>query len=133
MRGLIGPLNVKGFSGEGTYNVGSLFNGDMETGILDGLSVTRDKDVRLVVTTTGLADRWIKSPEGLAAEEGAVPKDLRTALTLDEFYTRASERDAAVGNMGELPVTKPAGADFVVRDARRRGGRTSVRRPPAKC
>jgi hypothetical protein len=112
MRAVIGPLNVRGFAGEGAYNVGSLFNGDMETGILDGLLFTRGKDVRLVVTTTGLADRWIKSPDGLAAKEGAVPKDLRTALTLDDFYTRASSFDAAVSNMGELPVTKPASADF---------------------
>lgn len=113
MRGVIGPLNVKGFTGEATYNVGSLFKGDMETGILDGLAFTGDKKIRLVVTTTGLADLWIKSPDGLAAKEGAVPKDLPTALTQDDFYTRASSADAAVGNMGELPVTKPAGADFV--------------------
>jgi hypothetical protein len=112
MRALLGPLNVKGFSGEGIYNVGSLFKGDMETGILDGLMFTRGKDVRLVVTTTGLADRWIKSPDGLAAEDGAVPKDLRSALQLDEFYTRATSADAAVGNMGELPVTRPAGVEF---------------------
>jgi hypothetical protein len=112
MRAVIGPLNVRGFSGEGAYNVGSLFNGDMETGTLDGMLFTRDKDVRLVVTTTGLADRWIQSPDGLAAKEGAAPKDLRTALTLELFYTRASSFDAAVSNMGELPVTKPAGADF---------------------
>lgn len=113
MRGLIGPLNVKGFAGEGTYNVGSLFKGDMESGILDGLSFTRGKDVRLVVTTTGLADRWIKSPEGLAADEGSVPPDLRAALTLDLFYTRATSADAAAANYGELPVTKPAGVEFV--------------------
>ena len=73
MRSLIGPLNVKGFAGEGTYNVGSLFKGDMESGILDGMMFTRGKNVRLVVTTTGLAERWIKSPEGLAADEGDVP------------------------------------------------------------
>jgi len=82
MRGVIGPLNVKGFSGESAYNVGSLFKGDLETGILDGLVFTRDKDVR-------------------------------TALTQDTFYTRATSADAAVGNMSELPVTKPAGVDFV--------------------
>ena len=113
MRGVIGPLNVKGFSGESAYNVGSLFKGDLETGILDGLVFTRDKDVRLVVTTVGLTDRWIKSPDGLAADDGAVPKDVRTALTQDTFYTRATSADAAVGNMSELPVTKPAGVDFV--------------------
>src|SRR5687768_1017497 len=45
MRAVIGPLNVRGFSGEGAYNVGSLFNGDMETGTLDGLLFSRDKDV----------------------------------------------------------------------------------------
>jgi hypothetical protein len=113
VRSLIGALNVKGFAGEGTYNVGSLFKGDMESGILDGLLFTRGKDVRLVVTTTGLADRWIKSPEGLAADDGAVPPDLQTALTRDLFYTRATSADSAAGNYGELPVTKPAGVDFV--------------------
>lgn len=112
MRGLIGPLNVKGFTGEGVYNVGSLLKGDLESGILDGLEFRKDK-ARLVVTTTGLADRWVKSPDGLAAEDNAVPKDLQTALTQDDFYTRASSADAAVGSMGELPVTKPAGTDFV--------------------
>jgi hypothetical protein len=113
MRSLIGPLNVKGFSGESAYNVGSLFKGDIESGILDGLVFTKDKDVRLVVTTTGLTERWIKSPDGLAADDGAIPRDVRAALTQDPFYTRATSADAAVGNFGELPVTKPAGVDFV--------------------
>jgi hypothetical protein len=112
MRTVIGPVNVKGFSGEGTYNVGSLFNGDIETGTLDGLLFTRNKDVRLVVTTTGLAERWIESPDGLAADKGEVPKDLKSALTLELFYTRSSSFDAAVSRMGELPVTAPAGASF---------------------
>jgi hypothetical protein len=112
MRAVIGPLNVKGYTGEGTYNVGSLFNGDMETGTLDGLLFTRNKDIRLVVTTVSLAERWIKSPDGLAASKGEMPKDLKSALTLDLFYTRSSSFDAAVDNMGELPVTTPAGATF---------------------
>jgi hypothetical protein len=64
MRSVIGPLKVKGFAGEGAYNVGSLFRGDMEFGILDGLTF-KDKDVRLVVTSTSLAERWVKSPDGL--------------------------------------------------------------------
>lgn len=113
LRSLIGPLNVGGFSGEGAYNVGSLFRGDLEFGILDGLLFTKDKDVRLVVTTMSLTDRWIKSPDGLDAAGDAVPKDVRAALQRDDFYTRATSADAAVGNMGELPVTKPAGVDFV--------------------
>lgn len=113
VRSLIGPLNVKGFAGEGIYNVGSLFKGDMESGILDGLSFVRGKDVRLVVTTKGLADRWIKSSDGLAADDGAVPPDLRAALKLDLFYTRATSADAAASNFGELPVTTPAGVEFV--------------------
>lgn len=112
LRSLIGPLSVKGFAGKGAYNVGSLFRGELEFGTLDGLSFT-NKDVRLVVTTTGLTDRWIKSPDGLATDGGAVPNDVRTALSRDEFYTRATSSDAAVGNMGELPVAKPAGVDIV--------------------
>ena len=113
LRTLIGPLNVKGFSGEGAYNVGSLFQGFLETGILDGLLFTGDKDVRLVVSTPGLTERWIKSPNGLAAAEGAAPKDVPSALKRDDFYTRATSADAAVGSMGELPVRKTAGVDFV--------------------
>lgn len=113
MRSLIGPLNVKGFAGEGAYNVGSLFHGDMEFGILDGLLFTRAKDVRLVVTTASLAERWGKSPDGAAADDGIVPPDLRAALKVDMFYTRATSADSAAGNFGELPVTKPAGVDFV--------------------
>jgi hypothetical protein len=113
MRALVGPLNVKGFSGEGSYSVGSLFKGDIEFGVLDGLVFAKDQDVRLVVTTIGLTDRWIRSPDGLAAEDGATPKDVRAALTQDPFYTRATSADAAVGNFGELPVTKSAGMDFV--------------------
>jgi hypothetical protein len=113
LRGVIGPLNVQGFSGEGDYSIGSLFKGDMEFGVLDGLVYAKRKDTRLVVTTTGLADRWFKSPDGLFTENGDMPKDLPGALMRDEFYTRATIGDAAVSNMGELPVTKPAGVEFV--------------------
>jgi hypothetical protein len=112
LRGLIGPLNVKGFTGEGDYSVGSLFRGDMEFGVLDGLVFMKGKDTRLVVTTIGIATPWTKSPDGFV-ENGDAPKDLPTALKLDDFYTRATINDAAASNMGELPVTKPAGVDFV--------------------
>lgn len=113
LRSLIGPLDVRGFAGEGVYNVGSLFRGDVEFGMLDGLSFANSQGVRLVATTTDLANRWVKSPEGLGAEDGAAPPDLRTALQLDAFYTRATSVDAAVGNYGELPVTKPTGLDYI--------------------
>lgn len=110
--GVIGPVNVRGFSGTSEYSVGSLFRGDMEFGVLDALVFT-NKQTRLVVTTTDLADRWFKSRDGLSPEDGtSMPKDLQSALKRDEFYTRATPGDAAVGNMGELPVTKPAGVDF---------------------
>jgi hypothetical protein len=112
LRGLIGPLNVNGFSGEGDYSVGSLFRGDMEFGVIDGLVFTKGKDTRLVVTTIGIAAPWIKSPDGFV-DNNVAPKDLPSALKLDEFYTRATVGDAAVSNMGELPVTKPAGVEFV--------------------
>jgi hypothetical protein len=112
LRGMIGPLNVKGFSGEGEYSVGSLFRGDMEFGVLDGLVFTKGKDTRLVVTTTGIAEPWTRSPDGFV-ENNDAPKDLPTALKLDEFYTRATIGDAAASNMGELPVAKPAGVEFV--------------------
>jgi hypothetical protein len=112
LRSLIGPLNVNGFSGEGEYSVGSLFKGDVEFGMLDGLVFKRGKETQLVVTTTTVAQSWIKSTDGLLEEGQAAPKDLASALVLDDFYTRATSSDAAASNMGELPVTKPAGADF---------------------
>jgi hypothetical protein len=85
----------------------------MEFGVLDALVFTKDKDTRLVVTTTDLADRWIKSKDGMAPEDGSPPlKDLQTAMKKDEFLTRATPGDAAISNMGELPISKPAGIDF---------------------
>jgi hypothetical protein len=112
LRSIIGPVNVKGFSGEGEYSVGSLFKGDMEFGMLDGLVFKRGKETQLVVTTTAVAQSWIKSTDGFLEEGQAAPKDLPSALVLDDFYTRATSSDAAASNMGELPVTRPAGVDF---------------------
>lgn len=112
LRGVIGPLNVKGFAGEGEYTVGSLFRGDMEFGVLEGVVFKKGKETRLVVTTVGLVEPWVKSKDGFL-EDGDTPKELTAALKLDQFYTRATIGDAAVSNMGELPVTKPAGVDFV--------------------
>ena len=73
IREAIGPVNVKGFSGAGEYSVGSLFQGDMEFGVLDALVFTKDKQTRLVVTTVSLADRWFKSRDGVSPEKGAPP------------------------------------------------------------
>lgn len=113
LQALIGPLNVREFSGEGAYNVGSLFRGDIEFGTLDGLTFEA-KDAQLIVTTDGLLERWIKSRDGLGVEEGAQPPaDAQAALRLDTFYTRAMSTDAAVSNYGNLPVTIPANAGFV--------------------
>jgi len=112
LRTLVGPLNVKGFSGEGKYSVDSLFEGDMEFGMLDGLLFTKDKNTRLIVTTVGIAEPWAKAREGVGDKKEA-PKDLASALKRDDFYTRATIGDAAVSNMGELPITKPPGVDSV--------------------
>lgn len=113
LQALIGPLNVRGFSGEGAYNVGSLFRGDIEFGTLDGLTFEA-KDAQLVVTTDGLLERWVKSRDGLGVEDGAQPpSDAQAALRLDTFYTRAMSTDAAVSNYGDLPVTTPSNAGFV--------------------
>lgn len=113
LQALIGPLDMRGFAGEGAYNVGSLFRGDIEFGTLDGLTFEATES-RLIVTTEGLLERWVKSRDGLGAEEGAQPPaDARAALRLDAFYTRAMSTDAAVSNYGDLPVAIPANAGFV--------------------
>ena len=86
----------------------------MEFGMLDGLVFKRGKDDAAGRDDDGCGQSWIKSTDGFRrGRPGGVPKDLPSALILDDILARA--RPAAMraaSNMGELPVTKPAGVDF---------------------
>lgn len=111
LRAMIGPLNVKGYTGEGALSIETLFKGDVGFGALDGLTFAAPKDVSLVVTPRGLFERWVRDHKDWWGPTLAnVPQEPLTALKTEAFYTQAISADAAVSSFGELPVSKPADA-----------------------
>ncbi|WFU68629.1 hypothetical protein [Bradyrhizobium sp. CB2312] len=109
LRGLVGPVTIKGLPAEGTSNVDTLFKNDIGFGHLDGLGFATEGDkLQAVVTTTGLLKHWLAEhrADGMPQEAGA-------AFKSDNFYYQAIQ-DAAFAKYAELPVTKPAGASAAV-------------------
>lgn len=105
LRGLIGPVAIKGLPAEGKSNVDTLFKTDVGFGHLDGLSFGSEGDkMQAVVTTTGLLKHWL-------AEHRAdgMPQDSGAALKSDRFYYYAIQ-DAAFAIYAELPIAKPTKA-----------------------
>ena len=105
LRGLVGPVTIKGLPAEGRSNVDTLFRDDVGFGHLDGLSFTSEgHKMQAVVTTAGLLKHWL----GEHREDG-MPQEAGGALKSDRFYYYAIQ-DAAFAIYAELPITKPAGA-----------------------
>jgi hypothetical protein len=112
LRSIVGPLNVKGYAGDGEFAIASLFKGDIGFGTLDGLSFSAPKDANLVVTTRGLFARWVRDHKDWWSPSVAnVPSEPLAALKTEAFYTQAISADAAVARFAELPVGKPANAE----------------------
>ena len=118
LRAIVGPVAVKGFTGAGKINLESLISGYEDFGKLDGLTFAGPDDkTQLVVTTTGLLDRWLKAHRKWWNENN-VPQRVDAALKSDSFYTQAIGTGAAVMPYVQLPVTaqgKPAAALLVAR------------------
>jgi len=109
LRGLVGPVAIKGLPAEGKSNVDTLFRGDSGFGHLDGLGFASEGDkMQAVVTTTGLLKHWLRE-----RREDGMPQEIGSALTSDRFYYYAIQ-DAAFAKYAELPVTKPASASAAV-------------------
>ncbi|WP_339026329.1 hypothetical protein WI604_16560 [Bradyrhizobium symbiodeficiens] len=109
LRGLMGPVTIKGLSRDGKSNVDTLFRDDSGFGHLDGLGFASDGDkMQAVVTTTGLLRHWLRE-----RREDGLPQEIGAALRSDRFYYYAIQ-DAAFAKYAELPVTKPAGASVAV-------------------
>lgn len=109
LRGLVGPVTIKGLPAEGKSNVDTLYRDDSGFGHLDGLGFASDGDkLQAVVTTTGLLKHWLAEQRG----EG-MPQEIDAALRSDTFYYRAIQ-DSAFAKYAELPVNKPAGASVAV-------------------
>lgn len=109
LRGLVGPVTIKGLPADGKSNVDTLFKGDIGFGHLDGLGFATEGDkMQAVVTTTGLLKLWLAEHR-----EDGLPQETGAAFKSDRFYYQAIQ-DAAFAKYAELPVTKPAGASAAV-------------------
>ncbi len=120
LRHVIGPISLKGFSGEGTISLDSLDEDDEGFGKLDGLVFGAETDKQQVlVTTASLFDAWLRAHEDFW-KESPLPSDVPAALKRDDFYTQALMNGAAVVTYAEIPVAKPDGATlaFAVLDTR---------------
>lgn len=109
LRGLIGPVTIKGLSAEGTSNADTLYKGDSGFGHLDGLGFASEADkTQAVVTTIALLRHWLREHR-----EDGMPQEIGVAFKSDRFYYNAIQ-DAAFAKYAELPITKPAGASVAV-------------------
>jgi hypothetical protein len=105
LRAIIGPVSVKGFTGDGKINIESLIEGYEDYGKLDALAfASADGKTDLLVTTTTLAERWLKAHEKWWNENN-VPQQLDAALTTGAFYTQAIANGAAFDPYVTLPIT----------------------------
>lgn len=109
LRGLIGPVAIKGMPAEGKSNVDTLFKDDVGFGHLDGLGFATEGDkMQAVVSTTTLVKHWLAEHR-----EDGMPQDIAAALKSDRFYYYAIQ-DSAFGKYAELPVAKPDGASAAI-------------------
>ena len=61
MRAIVGPVEIKGL-GAGKLSLGSLYEGDLGFGSLDGLLfASEDYKTAIVVTTRSLFMRWLRA------------------------------------------------------------------------
>ncbi|GMO40296.1 hypothetical protein [Bradyrhizobium sp. TM233] len=109
LRGLVGPVTIKGLPADGKSNVDTLFKSDIGFGHLDGLGFASEGDkMQAVVTTTGLLTHWLREHR-----EDGMPQDSGAAFKSDRFYYQAIQ-DAAFAKYAELPITRPASASAAV-------------------
>ncbi|MCK1278849.1 hypothetical protein IVB46_26860 [Bradyrhizobium sp. 61] len=109
LRGLVGPITIKGLPAEGKSNADTLFKGDSGFGHLDGLGFASEGDkMQAVVTTTALLKHWLAEHR-----EDGLPQEIAAAFKSDRFYYQAIQ-DSAFAKYAELPITKPASASAAV-------------------
>jgi hypothetical protein len=117
MRAIVGPVEIKGL-GAGKLSLGSLYEGDLGFGSLDGLLfASEDYKTAIVVTTRSLFMRWLRAHK--TPEEEALPQEPEKAFHIETFYFRAMMSDSAILRFVEVPLgasaTKPA---YAMLDAR---------------
>lgn len=114
LRGLIGEVSVKSFSGTGKINLESLTELDVGFGMLDGMvySDGGEDGPRLVVTTRYLLDRWLATASKEKDKSNRIPPDLKSALQFDQFYTFSINSDAAFTRDANLGIAAPPGVEL---------------------
>ncbi|MBR1086331.1 hypothetical protein JQ621_02445 [Bradyrhizobium manausense] len=109
LRGLVGPVTIKGLPAEGKSNVDTLFREDIGFGHLDGLGFATEGDKQqAVVTTTSLLKHWLHEH----GKDG-MPQEIDAAFKSDRFYYQAIQ-DSAFAKYAELSITKPASVSAAV-------------------
>jgi len=109
LRGLVGPVTIKGLPAEGDSNVETLFKGDSGFGHLDGLGFASDNyKMQAVVTTTTLLKHWLADHR-----KDPMPQEIDAAFKSDTFYYAAIQ-DSAFAKYAELPITRPASVSAAV-------------------
>ena len=114
MRAIIGPVVIKGMTGEAKLNLDTLSEGDEGFGILDGMVYGGlDAKTRVVVTTDSLFRRWLKQhKEWWGKDSNDIPQEPSAAVKANNFYTQAVLTDSAILHFADLPIRKPAAATF---------------------
>ncbi len=103
LRAIIGPVAIKGYPEvQGTINLETLEQ-DGGFGQLDGLSFHFSEHDWVVVSTTGLVQKYI-------VNVSAFPRDFKRLVENEEFLTKAYSWDAHIYLYAELPLKK--GKDF---------------------
>ena len=109
LRGLVGPVTIKGLPAEGKTNADTLFTGDSGFGHLDGLGFATEGDKQqAVVTTTTLLKHWLREHR-----KDGMPQEIDAAFRSERFYYQVIQ-DSAFAKYAELPITKPASASAAV-------------------
>ena len=109
LRGLVGPVTIKGLPADGKSNVDTLFRSDIGFGHLDGLSFASEGyKTQAVVTTSTLLTHWLREHR-----EDGMPQESGAAFKSDRFYYHAIQ-DAAFAKYAELPISKPPSASAAV-------------------
>ncbi|MGY8663422.1 hypothetical protein Q3C01_13745 [Bradyrhizobium sp. UFLA05-109] len=126
LRGLIGPVTIKGLPAEATSNVDTLYKDDIGFGHLDGLVFRNEGDkTNVVVTTTGLLKHWLGDHR-----KDNMPQEIDAAFKSEEFYYAAIQ-DSAFAKYAELPIAKPAAASVAVAVLGLRGN-GDIKGPPSE-
>lgn len=115
MRALIGAVAIKGVTENGKLSLDGLTEGDEGFGMIDGLAFEADDGkTRFLATTKTMLRHWLREHKDWWGKGAAdIPQEMSAAVRADAFYTQGVSTDSAVILYAELPVQKPAGADFV--------------------